>query len=103
MSELEAEQEAARSGAAALASLPGMDSTVLSALTEAGLESPAAVARAGRERLAAIAEVGDRADKLVAAAEEWVLAHAPPAAPEPQEVEPERQEPAGADGGTRAE
>jgi N utilization substance protein A len=102
-SELEAEQEAARSGAAALASLPGMDSTVLSALTVAGLESPAAVARAGRERLAAIAEVGDRADKLVAAAEEWVLAHATPAAPEPQEVEPERQEPAGADGGTRAE
>jgi N utilization substance protein A len=100
-SELEAEQEAARSAAAALASLPGMDATVLSALSEAGLESPAAVARAGRERLASIAGVGDRADKLVAAAEEWVIAHAAAATPEPQEVEPARQESAGADEGTR--
>jgi N utilization substance protein A len=102
-SELEAEQEAARGAAAALAGLPGMDSTVLSALSEAGLESPAAVARAGREKLAAIAEVGDRADKLVAAAEEWVIAHATPAPPEPQVVEPEGQESGRADGGTRGE
>src|SRR5262245_21735399 len=80
-SELEAEAadaESARAGREVLQRLAGVTPTVLEA---AGPGSPAAIVRAGRDRLAAIAEVGDRADKLMAAAEEWVAAHTAPPTP----------------------
>jgi N utilization substance protein A len=79
--EVEADEAAARSDAAALASLPEVDAGLAGVLEAAGLRSPAAIVRAGRDRLAAIPEVGDLADKLMAAAEEWVAAHAAPPTP----------------------
>ena len=49
---------------------------MIDALVAAELDSPEAIKRAGRERLAEISELGDRADKLYTAAEEWTTAHA---------------------------
>src|SRR3989338_7530116 len=80
-SEAEVEAERAQSAAAlveraALDALPGASPEVVSALVRAGLGSPAAIVEAGRERLGALPEVGDRADALYTAAEAWVAAQA---------------------------
>jgi N utilization substance protein A len=77
-SELESERTAPEEVAdrAVLAELAGADGEVVEALIAAGLGSPRAIVRAGRERLATIAAVGERADALYAAAAKWVTAHA---------------------------
>src|SRR6266850_630789 len=61
----------------ALAALP-VGATVSDALVAAGLGSPAAIVKAGRERLAAIPEVGDELDAIYMAAEKWVASHGAP-------------------------
>src|SRR2546425_1197630 len=61
---------------AALAALSGVSPELVAALVAAGLGSPLDIVRAGRERLAGIAEVGERAETVYAAAEQWVAAHA---------------------------
>ena len=75
---------------AALDALAGMTPEAAAALSAAGLGSPAAVAKAGRERLAAVAEVGDRAEQIHAAAEAWVARKTPVAdvGPGPAPAEP---------------
>ena len=55
--------------------LPGVDAALAQALVNAGLGSPGAIVRAGREKLGLVAEVGDRADAIYAAAEKLVAAH----------------------------
>ena len=85
-SESEVEAERLPAGAvenrAALGALPGVGPALVEALAAAGLGSPAAIVKAGREKLGLVADVGDRADGIYAAAEEWVVAHAPaPEAP----------------------
>ncbi len=77
-SELETERATTEESAdrAALAALGGLGPETVEALVAAGLKSPTAIVRAGRERLAGIVEVGDRADTVYAAAAEWVAAHA---------------------------
>jgi N utilization substance protein A len=74
-SELEAERAQPPEGAdrAALAELAGPD--LVEALVAAGLGSPRAIVTAGRERLAGIAELADRADAVYAAATQWVATH----------------------------
>ncbi|HET9491186.1 MAG TPA: transcription termination factor NusA [Methylomirabilota bacterium] len=76
-SELEtqrAEPEDAANGAA-LAELTGGDDETVEALLTAGLGSPRAIVRAGRERLAGIPAVADRAEAIYAAAAKWLTAH----------------------------
>jgi N utilization substance protein A len=63
-------------GRAALAALGDLTPAMVEALVAAGLDSPEALVRAGRERLAAIPEVGERAAAVHAAAEAWVAAQA---------------------------
>jgi N utilization substance protein A len=58
---------------AALASM-GAGPELIEALLAAGLGSPAAIVKAGREKLVLIPEVGDRADALYADAEKLVAA-----------------------------
>jgi predicted PilT family ATPase len=58
---------------AALASM-GAGPELIEVLSAAGLGSPAAIVKAGREKLALIPEVGDRADALYADAEKLVAA-----------------------------
>jgi N utilization substance protein A len=82
-SEAESERADAEEARAALAALPGMTPEVVQALDAAGLGSLRAVADAGPEALAALPEIGDRADKLYAAAVE-ALTTAAPAAPAPE-------------------
>src|SRR5262245_48474283 len=78
----ESELEAERAGAAqepdraAWAGLAGVDSEMVEALVAAGLGSPRAIVRAGRERLAGIAAVGERAEVVYASAAQWVAARA---------------------------
>jgi N utilization substance protein A len=78
----ESELEAERAGAgeepdrAALGELAGVSPEVVEALVAAGLGSPKAIVRAGRERLAGIAGVAERAEAVYAAAAQWVAAHA---------------------------
>ena len=56
----------------------------MEALEAAGFGSPRAIAEAGREALAALPIITDRADKIHTAAEEWLAARAQPEAePEP--------------------
>ena len=57
----------------ALAAL-GAGPELVDALVAAGLGSPAAIVKAGRDKLALVAEVGDRADALYAGAEKQVVA-----------------------------
>src|SRR5713101_5118619 len=80
-SELESERSASEglppADRAALAELAGVSPELVEPLVAAGLGSPAAIVRAGREKLGLVAEVGDRADRIHAAAVEWVAAHAP--------------------------
>jgi N utilization substance protein A len=83
-SEVQAErasgEEARPADRAALTALPAVSSELADALLAAGLGSPAAIVEAGREKLALVSDVGDRADAIYTAAEAWVAAH--PAAPE---------------------
>jgi N utilization substance protein A len=78
----ESELEAERAGApqdpdrAALGELAGVSPEVIEALVAAGLGSPTAIVRAGRDRLASVAAVGERAEAVYAAAAQWVAAHA---------------------------
>src|SRR5881409_4091986 len=78
-SELEAERSPSEPVAiedrAALEMLPGVDAALADVLVAAGLGSPGAIVRAGREKLGLVAEVGDRADAIYAAAEKLVAAH----------------------------
>src|SRR5881296_2511424 len=60
---------------AALELLPGVDAALAEVLAGAGLGSPGAIVRAGREKLGLVVEVGDRADAIYAAAEKLVAAH----------------------------
>ncbi len=80
-SEVEAERAASEglppADRAALAELAAVSPELVEPLVAAGLGSPAAIVRAGREKLGLVAEVGDRADRIHAAAVEWVAAHAP--------------------------
>ncbi len=80
-SEVEAERAAGEglppADRAALAELAGVSAELVEPLVAAGLGSPAAIVKAGREKLGLVAEVGDRADPIHAAAVEWVAAHAP--------------------------
>src|SRR5947207_5688294 len=92
-SEVEAERVPGADPAADRAALDtraGMTPEAAAALSAAGLGSPAAVAKAGRERLAAVAEVGDRAEQVHAAAEAWVARKTPGAdvGPGPAPAEP---------------
>src|SRR5437660_6773428 len=78
-SELEAERSPSEPVAiedrAALELLPGVDAALAEVLAGAGLGSPGAIVRAGREKLGLVVEVGDRADAIYAAAEKLVAAH----------------------------
>jgi len=80
-SEIEAERSprdpSVAADRAALASLP-VGAAATEALVAAGLGSPAAIMKAGRERLAAIPEVGDEVDAIYLAAEKWVASHGVP-------------------------
>jgi len=55
--------------------LPGVDGALAEVLVAAGLGSPGAIVRAGREKLGLVVEVGDRADAIYTAAEKLVAAH----------------------------
>jgi hypothetical protein len=59
----------------ALELLPGVDAALAEVLVGAGLGSPGAIVRAGREKLGLVVEIGDRADAIYAAAEKLVAAH----------------------------
>jgi len=94
-SEVETERAEAEEAKAALLSFTGGNAEIVEALETAGFGTPRAIAEAGREALAALPAVGDRADKLHVAAEEWLAARAAAerAAAEPPAVE-ETVEPA---------
>ncbi len=77
-SELAAPPAGEEDGRQALAALADLTPAMVDALVAAGLDSPEAVARAGRERLQAIPELAGRAEALHAAAEEWMAARARP-------------------------
>src|SRR6266852_1975510 len=71
-SELEAERTPSDAVAiedrSALELLPGVDAALAEVLVGAGLGSPGAIVRAGREKLGLVVEIGDRADGIYAAA-----------------------------------
>jgi transcription termination/antitermination protein NusA len=79
--EVESERADAEEARSTLARLAGATPEVAEALAAAGLSSPRAIVDAGREALQALPAVGDRADKIYAAAEEWLAARAAPAPP----------------------
>jgi transcription termination/antitermination protein NusA len=93
-SEVESERADAEEARAALAKVTGGAAEVMEALEAAGLGSPRAIVDAGREALQALPAVEDRADKIYAAAEEWLAARREPApgaeasAPSASEAEP---------------
>ena len=78
-SELEAERSPSEPVAveerAALEMLPGVDAALAEVLVGAGLGSPGAIVRAGREKLGLVVEIGDRADAIYSAAEKLVAAY----------------------------
>jgi len=97
-SEVESARADAEEARAALVRFVGAVPEVVEALEAAGLSSPRAIVDAGREALQALPAVGDRADKIYAAAEEWLAARVEPiveaeASPAPA---PEPEPPAGA-------
>ena len=55
--------------------LPGVDPELVDALVAAGLGSPAAIVKAGREKLGLVATIGDRTDTIYLAAEKFTAAH----------------------------
>jgi N utilization substance protein A len=73
-SELEAERAEPEGSVdrAALSELTGGDTPLVDALVAAGLGSPRAIVRMGRERLAGVAALGERADAVYAAASQWM-------------------------------
>src|SRR5712692_5071286 len=75
-SEVEAERSPAEAppaeDRAALAALPGVGPELVDALVAAGLGSPAAIVKAGHEKLSRVAEIGDRTDTIYSAAEKYV-------------------------------
>jgi N utilization substance protein A len=77
--EVESERADAEEARAALAKVTGGAAEVMEALEAAGLGSPRAIVDAGREALQALPAVEDRADKIYAAAEEWLAARREPA------------------------
>ncbi|MGH6954237.1 MAG: transcription termination factor NusA [Alphaproteobacteria bacterium] len=86
--EIEAERveaELAEAGRAALAGFAGVTPEVLEALRAAGLDTPMAIVRTGREALAALPELVAVGDGLWAAATAWVEANT--AQPEPPPAE----------------
>ena len=82
-SEIETERAEAEEAKSALQAFAGGYAEVVEALEAAGLGSPRAIVDAGREALAALPPVGDRADKIYAAAEEWLTARNQPAPESP--------------------
>jgi N utilization substance protein A len=83
---------------AVLAGLADLEGGAVDALLAAGLDSPGAIVRAGRERLAEIAELGDRGDRVYRSAEQWVTASAGQAASAGHATDGDR----GAEGGGSA-
>jgi N utilization substance protein A len=75
-SEVETERAEAEEAKAALLAFAGGSAEIVEALEAAGLGTPRLIADAGREALAALPAVGDRADKIHAAAVEWLAARA---------------------------
>jgi transcription termination/antitermination protein NusA len=73
-SELETERDQPASPSAGIAELRGMTPEALEALRSAGLDSPAAIVGAGRERLAELVTASGQADEVFAAAQESVAA-----------------------------
>jgi N utilization substance protein A len=65
------EQATASDEGAALSGLDGMSPELAQALTAVGLGSPDAIVEAGLPRLMSVPEVGDRAERIYAAAERW--------------------------------
>src|SRR5881296_2615388 len=57
---------------AALAALPGVGPELVDALVAAGLGSPAAIVKAGHEKLSRVPEIGDRTDTIYSHAEKYV-------------------------------
>jgi N utilization substance protein A len=99
-SEVESDRVDAEETRSALTRVAGGTPEVVEALEAAGFSSPRAIVDAGREALHALPAIGDQADKIYAAAEEWMTAHAqaaaeaaaaaaPVTAAEPAAVEPE--------------
>jgi N utilization substance protein A len=89
--EVESERADAEEARAAMLRVAGAPD-IVEALEAAGLGSPRAIVDAGREALHALPAIGDRADKIYAAAEEWLAARAEPTpggeAPEAPPAEP---------------
>jgi transcription termination/antitermination protein NusA len=84
-SEIEAEREVDRTDdGAALAGLEGVTPDLVAALRAAGIDSPAAVERAGLAALAALPQIGPRADAIVRSAEAWIAARRSGPAGEPE-------------------
>jgi N utilization substance protein A len=80
------EDERAR-GLAGLAELPPVSPHQAQALASHGIDSPAKVKAAGAAGLREIAEIGDEAEAIVAAAEEWLTARQAEAAARPMLLE----------------
>jgi N utilization substance protein A len=78
-SEVESERADAEEARAALTRFAGGATGVVEALEAAGLTTPRAIVDAGRAALQELAAVGERADKIYVAAEEWLTARAQPA------------------------
>jgi transcription termination/antitermination protein NusA len=79
--EVESERADAEAARSALASVAGGPELV-EALEQAGFDSPRAIVDAGRDALRALPAIGDRADKIYTAAEEWLAARTARAAAE---------------------
>jgi len=79
-SEVESDRVDAEEARSVLTRVAGGAPEVVEALEAAGFGSPRAIVDAGREALHALPAVGDQADKIYAAAEEWIAAHAQAAA-----------------------
>jgi transcription termination/antitermination protein NusA len=78
-SEVETERAEAEEAKAALLAFTGGNTEAVAALEAAGLGSPRAIVDAGREALGEVPAIGDRGDKIYAAAEEWLAAREQPA------------------------
>jgi N utilization substance protein A len=89
-SEIEAERADAEEARSALARF-GATPEMAEALEAAGLGSPRAIVEAGPAALQRLPAIGDRADKIYVAAQEWLAARAEPAPPAeapPADAEP---------------
>jgi N utilization substance protein A len=93
-SEVETERAAAEEARAALLAFTGGSVEMVEALEAAGLGTPRAIAEAGRQALAALPAVADRADKIQVAAEEWLASRVEAEPPEPEAPAPADDAPA---------